>query len=310
MLDFWGLNKKDTSVIIDEETGSGEYKNKTKFNIGCNMTQKGNIFGNVKLLYPFKSGSSIELGFRGTTNEANLTASWISFTRQRIYEFLAYKKKRKTDLTGFKLRSRNGGNYKSLTKEYINKDTVKYEVSIYKKLYDFFSINLNTGFNQIQNTTNSFFRWKIEYKKTNPVWKNIFAKIQIGIGSIIGKPHTTDLFYLQDYELNEEYKKGKSYFEMEHRLGIKKNGLIFDIFSKFGMCSKQSNVMETCKSALIAIHILPLHPVYDISTGCSLSIPIFYKIGNITPICNLSFGLPLVNREKQQIFKLGISFCN
>lgn len=174
-------------------------------------------------------------------------------------------------------------------------------------------IRCQTGMNTAKGTL--FSKLELSGTGTASLHRNIYNKIDWGIGVIKGDVHVADRFFLGSnvwgYKPQSVYPSvggldgGFSFLEVTDSLGVRTSAFDFFVFSSMGLCSQQSNIIETITSCFLSLLCDTKPKCLGLSVGAGVSSPIVLK-GFEERRIQARFSIPLTNNPDTEVFKLSV----
>lgn len=163
----------------------------------------------------------------------------------------------------------------------------------------------------------SFFtKLDLYVKKCFELPKNFFYNLKLHIGTIYGRPHTSDRYFLGEsirghapfsvspLHSNEKIG-GLSCFVMSNNFGWSRGPFRFFTFTDFGFSSSQNNILETLKSTFRSILISFRPASFGISTGIGVSVNLKRTKSHSVDL-TLSYGSASAKPADKRPLQLGI----
>ncbi|KAL0266158.1 UNVERIFIED_CONTAM: hypothetical protein PYX00_011874 [Menopon gallinae] len=175
------------------------------------------------------------------------------------------------------------------------------------------AIRCQAGLNTAKGTL--FSKLELSGATTASLHRNIYNKIDWGIGVIKGDVHVADRFFLGSnvwgYKPQSVYPSvgdldgGVSFLEVTDSLGVRSSGFDFFVFSSMGFCSQQSNIAETITSCFLSLFCDTKPKCLGLSVGAGVSSPIVLK-GFEERRIQARFSIPLTSNPDTEVFKLSV----
>lgn len=140
-------------------------------------------------------------------------------------------------------------------------------------------------------------------------FKNVFADFKLGIGQLFGKPPVTDHFMLgkdvKGYKNNSicpNNELGRSFIQVNTKIGLILKNIKLFLFSDFGFCSSQNNLINTFKSINYCISNKTYPQNMALSVGVGISAPFILSEKNLIGFV----AFPLTTENNNEKMKVGL----
>jgi outer membrane protein insertion porin family len=327
------LNSLNIFSKLDYEISSGKCKiqveeKKRKINAGVKMGSLSDLNGYIKLFIPNIFGNAENLDLDLSTNKnlkVRLTKPLVCRGAMSFLEFFTVNAVKKIpdksfDFIGYTLGIIKNESVRRLNRKTLpSEDLSKYYLSTkdeYNNKDLKHVISTESGVYTRESKTFPFFKVNLFSQIVRRSLGKYYNKFTLRMGSAYGKIHPSDKFFLGKFmrgykemsispvDRNEKIG-GKSYIEICHQLGCLYKDMDFHVFSNLGFCSRQSNLVETVKSATLSVLLLPKLTCLGLSVGAGISIPLDLNFLDVQKIEG-SFAIPLAKNDNVEMFQLSV----